>query len=90
MENRNSCCRIIDFILLLLSLVLQVICLAAPWWNIRHDGHNEQYAGVFYSIQCSEDEIEGGTICKTKSYCQQHYEKISTSSDKFDNLREGM
>ena len=62
MERGNKRYDVICFILLLLSTILQIICLAAPGWFIQIQGVVESQRGVFYMKKC----YNGGD-CDTKS-----------------------
>ena len=62
MERGNKRYDVMCFIILLLSTILQVVCLAAPGWFIQIQGVVESHRGIFYMKKC----LNGGN-CETKT-----------------------
>ena len=83
MQCKRKLCRWIQFVLLVLSALLQVACLVAPgWWIVIHE-ESETYFGIFYVIKCNK------TDCNTQSWYGMYHQLLAETTDKFSQLRNG-
>ena len=66
MGNKLRACRRAVFVLLLLSLILQLVCVIAPGWIVVSENEEERYVATFYITTCTQ------TSCDTRTKVDIH------------------
>lgn len=86
MEYEKKYYSITEFILLVFSAILQLVCLTTPGWVIRVINSGNIYSGIFYVTGCIKL-ADGRQDCKTISWLDRFKESILSHEDYTYNYR---
>lgn len=75
MEYKPKWYRRAEFVCMLFAIILQIVSLTAPGWQILVHGNNEQYTGLFYVTECHKDD------CESKSKHNIYHDIVANSTD---------
>ena len=61
MEYKSRWYRRAELLFLVFAVILQIVSVATPGWQIVVDGNHENYSGLFYITKCKRETCETHT-----------------------------